>query len=81
MWNHPRLQTLSATGRLRAWTGGCRPQPVRNIGAEERQTVKAFFREQIGDYQSHWNETPCRGILRTFWIRARYDAHATHRPN
>ncbi len=79
LWTHPRLQALSQLGTLRAWTGGSRPAPLADLPADERKTVSAFFREQLADWRLAWGELPDADTLRTFWRRARYDAHATHR--
>lgn len=78
VWKQPRLRALSATGALRAWTGGSTPAPLSLTSPEERATVRAFFREQVADYVAYWGSIG-RDHLRLFWGRARHDAHATHR--
>lgn len=62
-----------------AWTGGCRPRPLDTIGAEEHRLVRFFFREQMRDWLDFWHDMPEKDVRRTFWFRARYDAHATRR--
>lgn len=79
VWNQPLLKAHSAAGRLRAWTGGTAPQPLAALNKSERSTVRAFFREQLNDWVAYWKELPPLDVRRTFWRRARYDAHATHR--
>ncbi len=79
IWKNPHLQQLSADGRLRAWTGGSTPVPLSQVSAAERRTVTAFFREQLSDWASAWSDCPPADVMRTFWRRARFDAHATHR--
>lgn len=79
IWKQPLLQAMCTAGKLRAWTGGTRPAPLLSLSAEERETVSAMFREQLADWASFWREPPPTDVLRTFWRRARYDAHATHR--
>ncbi len=79
LWKHPHLQALSAAGALRSWTGGDRPATYQSIGSGERLTVRAFFREQMGDWLAYHGGPVSREIRKLFWARARYDAHATHR--
>lgn len=65
---------------VKAWTGGSLPAPLATVSALERGLVTCLFRDQVFTYLNYWKldriET---GILRTFWTRARADAHATYR--
>jgi hypothetical protein len=70
----PRLTPRS----VRAWMGGDRPQPLAALSQAERRDVSVFFQEQCRIYSDYWGDLP-RDAQRTFWNRARYDAHATHR--
>jgi hypothetical protein len=62
-----------------AWTGGTPPAPLMDIDRAERSMIKFFFSDQIIDWCDYWHDDPPRDVLRTFWIRARHDAHATRR--
>lgn len=62
-----------------AWTGGTPPGPLMEIDRAERSMIKFFFSDQIIDWCNHWHDDPPRDVLRTFWTRARHDAHATRR--
>lgn len=65
--------------RIVAWTGGSAPRPIGTIGRWERQIVTSLFREQVDRWRGFWEDSPSRDTLRTFWRRARHDAHATAR--
>ncbi len=62
-----------------AWMGGTRPAPLLTISREERHLVSKLFREQANLYADYWGMRAATDTLRTFWRRARYDAHATIR--
>lgn len=62
-----------------AWMGGTRPEPLIRLSKRERSLVSILFQEQIIIFTSGWDTFPELDICRTFWKRARYDAHATYR--
>lgn len=71
------------TGTL-AWTGGCRPAALRDIGKRERDLVSSVFRAAMREVFAYWGDG--RGLndstlemARIQWKRARYTAHATLR--
>ena len=61
-----------------AWTGGSKPAPLAAITPMERAMVTAYFREQAREYINFWGDFP-PDVRRLFWVRARYDAHASMR--
>ena len=61
-----------------AWRGGSRPEPLAVISRYERSLVSELFREQCADHINYWGDMET-DTARTFWRRARYDAHATCR--
>ena len=65
------------------WMGGPKPakwlETRRNAavnGMLETLLASDLFRGQCEIYKEHWGDLPL-GVARTFWTRARYDAHAT----
>jgi len=63
---------------IRAWTGGSSPNPIAEISRSERKMCRAIFRDSVRIFRDYWGDMPS-DVLRIFWNRARYDAHATHR--
>ncbi len=66
---------------MTAWTGGTRPKGLTEISSEERKLVRSLFREYCTEWLTFWGpgtKLP-RGEAQTFWVWARYDAHATTR--
>lgn len=61
----------------KAWTGGSSPGKFLAVSWQERNYVRHLFREQVTIWQTYWNEYPPKDVRRTFWARARFDAHAT----
>lgn len=61
-----------------AWTGGTVPSAYRNTHRREKSLVRVAFREQARDYVDYWHKLPL-SAARVFWLRARYDAHASIR--
>jgi hypothetical protein len=61
-----------------SWTGGSKPHKYATIGAAERAIVQHQWRKQALTFFYHWGNCPL-DVCRTFWKRARYDAHATIR--
>lgn len=76
---HHTTRPVGWGSRIVAWMGGTRPLRLSEIGMLERSTVTNLFREQCEVFAMHWGELPDSGTARTFWVRARYDAHATWR--
>lgn len=62
-----------------AWMGGSRPKKFSDCSSAERNTVSYLFREQVAIFNQFWGSMPEMDILRIYWKRARYDAHATLR--
>lgn len=67
-----------------AWMGGSRPRPYNRISAEERELVRAIFRDSMRAVYEFWGDYVglCESVLdsaRIHWKHARYDAHATMR--
>lgn len=62
-----------------AWTGGCRPKPMLQIGRGERQLVRHIFHSECRVWLAYWGAPLDMGVARTFWTNARYTAHATLR--
>jgi hypothetical protein len=60
------------------WMGGSRPHKLDAIGSVERAIVRKLLSEQIATHAQFWGDCPL-DVCRTFWKRARYDAHATIR--
>ena len=75
----PEMQLMQKP--IHAWMGGTRPLPLTKISEQERILVSRLFREQIELFLGYWGDYPALDICRTFWRRARYDAHATFRSN
>jgi hypothetical protein len=75
----PKTSTGPARAR-KAASGGDAPRPLGELGRDERRTVSEFFREQVRTWLAFWHDMPNRDTLRILWNRARYDAHATHKP-
>ena len=59
------------------WMGGDRPKKLGSVSGEERALVSAEFRQQCKTHARYWDLTIAWDTARTFWRRARYDAHAT----
>lgn len=63
-----------------AWTGGDRPRPLGSVSRPECAYVRALFREQANTHAAFWRGAKTEwDTLRTFYRRARADAHATFR--
>ena len=62
-----------------AWTGGCRPLKPSQISREQASLQKYLFGEQVCTFRAYWHFEPEWEVLRIFFNRARYDAHATYR--
>jgi hypothetical protein len=62
-----------------AWMGGSRPRPLLELSRGERRYVTRLFREQVDTWLDYWGDSIPMDVCRTFWKRARYDAHATYR--
>jgi hypothetical protein len=61
-----------------AWTGGDRPCKYSTLTKREKYIVSEVFRDYVCTYVKRWgNIEP--DMVRLFWSRARYDAHATYR--
>ena len=67
------------TIQVKSWTGGTTPKAIKDIDKEEKTLVKKLYHDQIAEFVMFWRHYPNRLIRRTFWRRARYDAHATFR--
>jgi hypothetical protein len=67
------------TIQVKSWTGGTTPKAIKCVDREEKELVEKLYHDQIETYVNYWGEHPIRETLRTFWRRARYDAHATFR--
>jgi len=67
------------TIQVKSWTGGTTPKAIKDIDREEKALVKKLYHDQIAEFEKFWEHYPSRFIRRTFWRRARYDAHATFR--
>jgi hypothetical protein len=65
--------------RALLWLGGSKPAKLGDIPPWERALVSVLFRDEVAMWQEYWREPIHRGVARTFWRRARYDAHATFR--
>jgi hypothetical protein len=65
------------TIQVKSWTGGTTPKAIKYIDREEKALVKNLYHDQIAEFVMFWEHYPSRFIRRTFWRRARYDAHAT----
>lgn len=63
----------------RAWMGGSRPRPLSELSWSERLYVTRLFRDQMNTWIDFWGDLVPMDVARTFWKRARYDAHATYR--
>jgi hypothetical protein len=70
-----------AEQNFRAWTGGSGPKPLAELAEAERRLVSRVFRRDMLEWAAHWGRAVPLDVARTFWGRARYDAHATLRPN
>lgn len=68
------------SGITRAWTGGCHPQPLPRISRFELLLAVNLYTDQRRMWREYWGDEPSEGVLETYWIRARGDAHATVRP-
>lgn len=64
--------------KIIAWTGGSKPHKYEAIGSVERAIVHELWRREALTFFYHWGNCPL-DVCRTFWKRARYDAHATIR--
>ena len=62
-----------------AWMGGSRPRPLSELSQDEREYASYLFRQQMRTWSTYWFAPVPGDIARTFWKRARYDAHATYR--
>jgi hypothetical protein len=62
-----------------AWTGGSTPAKPSATHGTEYTLASVLFRDQLADWEEYWGEFPPRDLMRTFWRRARLDAHASIR--
>lgn len=61
------------------WTGGDKPAAVSQIGPVQHALVRRLFRSYCREWSGFWGQPVPLGTARTFWVWARYDAHATTR--
>ena len=62
-----------------AWTGGSTPAPLDEVHPLERALVDAIFAANCAGFRAFWGREPDAGVMETYLITARYDAHATVR--
>lgn len=62
-----------------AWTGGSAPAKPSQTPRPVIAYTRTEFRRQVNDWRSYWHDFPSRDVFRTFYRRARHDAHATFR--
>lgn len=62
-----------------AWTGGSRPAKPSEVGRKQAGIQKFLFGWQVIEFRHYWGDSPNWDTLRTYFNRARYDAHATIR--
>lgn len=65
--------------RVIAWTGGSKPAKYSEVSKDEKEFISKLFRDAVNTWRSNWQAFPPLELCRSFWLYARYDAHATFR--